>query len=224
MKKKWNRTAFIELFKEESNIEEAMPMRQYMRNQFPFLGIRSPKRNDLLKYYFSEYELPTENLLREEVKAIFDLKEREFQYVAIIILDRRKKVLTIEDLAYCEQLIIDRSWWDTIDAIAPKIVGDIVLKNRKQGEEIMKEWSRAHNLWLNRSAILHQLKYKDKMNEGMLFSIIEEHLHSDEFFIQKAIGWVLREYAKTNSNVVRDFVAKTTLKPLSEREALKNIR
>lgn len=224
MKKEWNRQAVIQLFQEHADAEQAGQMSQYMRNKFPFLGIRSPLRNELLKKIYAEFELPQGDALLTEVEAIFMLSEREFQYVAMAILDKCKKQLTCEDLPFCEKLLIQKSWWDSIDTIAPKIVGSIVLNDRETGEVVMKQWSSSQNMWLNRSAILHQLKYKEQMNEELLIEIIRDHIESEEFFIQKAIGWVLREYAKTKPETVRSFVHSTDLKPLSSREALKNIR
>lgn len=223
MKYEWNRDVLIELFKEHADEEEAGPMGAYMRKQFPFLGIRSPLRKELLRQLFAEYKMPEGDALRVEVAAIFNLPEREFQYAALAILERQKKQLTISDLALCEKLITTKSWWDSIDAIAPKIVGAIVLRDREAGEHVMKRWSSSDNMWLNRAAILHQLKYKAEINVDLLHELILAHIDSDEFFIQKAIGWVLREYAKTNPESVRTFVEETDLKRLSRREALKNL-
>lgn len=223
MKYEWNRDVLIELFKDHANEEEAVAMGAYMRNQFPFLGIRSPLRKELLRQLFAEYKMPEGDALRIEVAAIFNLPEREFQYAALAILERQKKQLTISDLALCEKLITTKSWWDSIDTIAPKIAGAIVLRDREAGEYVMKQWCSSDNMWLNRAAILHQLKYKTEMNEKLLHEIILLHIDSEEFFIQKAIGWVLREYAKTNPKSVRAFAEETKLKPLSRREALKNL-
>jgi len=224
MKHEWNRHALIELFTGHADEEQSLPMRAYMRNKFPFIGIRSPLRKQLLQQYFTIYDMPKEEDLLIEVEALYNLSEREFQYVAIALLDKQKKKLGITDLDFLKSLITEKSWWDSIDSIAPSIVGGIVLRDRDAGEEVMKQWSESDNMWLNRSAILHQLKYKKEMNEELLFSIIHQHKESQEFFIQKAIGWVLREYAKTNPGIVVSFVNSTELKPLSRREALKNIK
>lgn len=223
MKRIWDRQAIIDLFRENANEEQAGPMRAYMRNKFRFLGIKSPLRKELLQQFFKAYELPKDEHLFREIEAIYKMPEREFQYVAIAMLAKKTKHLKIDDLAFCESLIIEKSWWDSVDAIAPKIVGSIVLSDRVQGEKVMQQWSASNNMWLNRSAILHQLKYKTLMNEKLLYEIIREHIDSKEFFIQKAIGWVLREYAKTNAESVLDFVNQTNLQVLSRREALKNL-
>ena len=223
MKQQWNREALIKLFKDHADEKEAGAMSAYMRNQFPFLGIRSPLRKQLLRQLFADHKMPEGEELFVEVDAIFNMPEREFQYAAMAILERQKKQLITSDLSFCANLITTKSWWDSIDTIAPRIVGSIVLRNREAGEEVMRQWSLSENIWLNRAAILHQLKYKKEMNEELLQEIVGNHIGSSEFFIQKAIGWVLREYAKTNPESVRSFVDATDLKSLSRREALKNL-
>ncbi|WP_438319199.1 DNA alkylation repair protein [Sporosarcina sp. FA9] len=197
-------------------------MAAYMKNNFIFLGIKSPLRKQLLREYFAEYALPEPEQLFEEVWKLYDLPEREYQYAAFALLDKMKKYLTIEDLPELRRLIETKSWWDSVDSIAPKFVGDVVKEDPERGEKVMLKWSQSDNMWTNRAAILHQLKFKQAMNTDLLFDIIKQHLESNEFFIQKAIGWVLREYAKSNPNIVYTFVAEHPLKPLSKREALKH--
>ena len=223
MKQQWNRDAFIKLFKDNANEEDAGPMRAYMRNQFPFLGIRSPLRKQLIKQFLADHKMPEGEELFVEVDVIYNMPEREFQYAAMAMLERQVKQLQTTDLVFCEKLITTKSWWDSIDTIAPRIVGVIVLRDRAAGELVMKQWNSSDNFWLNRAAILHQLKYKTETNEDLLYEIILRHIESSEFFIQKAIGWVLREYAKTNPESVLSFVEASELKPLSRREAIKNL-
>lgn len=224
MKKVWNHKGIIEKFEANRNEEQAGPMKAYMKNHFPFLGIKSPLRKQLLKEQFAEYALPDPEQLFEEVWKLYDQPEREYQYAAIALLEKMKKYLTIEDLPALRQLIETKSWWDSVDSIAPKSVGDVVKLDREYGEKVMREWSKSENMWTNRSAILHQLKFKQEMNTELLFEIIQQHSGSTEFFIQKAIGWVLREYAKTNPDLVKKFVSEHPLKPLSKREALKHFK
>ena len=166
--------------------------------------------------------MPEPEQLFDEVWKLYNLPEREYQYAAIALIDKMKKHLSIDDLPDLLQLIESKSWWDSVDSIAPKAVGHIVKINREHGEKVMREWSLSDNMWTNRSAILHQLKFKQEMNTDLLFEIIKQHSSSNEFFIQKAIGWVLREYAKTNPAIVKEFVEEHPLKPLSKREALKH--
>ncbi|MGE6488623.1 DNA alkylation repair protein [Paenisporosarcina sp. NPDC076898] len=222
MKKTWNRHTYIQVFERLRNEELASPMEAYMKNHFPFLGIKSPARNEALKSYFAEHDIPGNDQIFDEVWEIYKYPEREYQYLAIALLNKKIKALTIKDLSFIEKLVTEKSWWDSVDSIAPTIVGTIIKKDRIEGEKIMRTWSDSENMWLNRSAILHQLKYKNETNENLLEEIILNHAKSNEFFIQKAIGWVLREYAKTNPPFVQQFVKKHELKPLSKREALKH--
>ena len=220
MKQPWNRHTYVQLFKNLSNDQLAEPMKAYMKHHFPFLGIKSPARTEALRHYFSTHDIPEKPELLEEVWNIYQLPEREYQYVAIALLSKKLKTLFVDDLGFIEKLITEKSWWDSVDSI----VGDIVKRDRKSGEKIMLQWSDSDNMWLNRAAILHQLKYKKDTDEKVLIEIIIKHKNSNEFFIQKAIGWVLREYAKTNPVFVQQFVASHELKPLSKREALKHLK
>ncbi|BAQ12035.1 DNA-7-methylguanine glycosylase [Bacillus sp. OxB-1] len=221
--KRWDHQGIIDRFEANRDGAQAAPMAAYMKNHFPFLGIKSPLRQQLLREQFKEYELPGKDLLFEEVWTLYNLPEREYQYAAIALLEKMKKHLTIDDLPVLRQLIESKSWWDSVDTIAPKLVGHIVFHDREEGGPVMAKWSQSGNMWTNRSAILHQLKYKNGTDTSLLSKIIEQHSSSGEFFIQKAIGWSLREYAKTDPNWVRTFVATHSLKPLSKREALKHI-
>lgn len=224
MKQPWNRHTYVQSFENLRTEQLAEPMKAYMKHHFPFLGIKSPARSEALKAFFATHELPRKTELLNEVWGIYRLPEREYQYVAIALLSKNLKSLGVDDLVFIEKLITEKSWWDSVDSIAPTIVGDIVKRDRLEGEKVMLQWSDSDNMWLNRAAILHQLKYKKDTNEKILIGIILKHVHSNEFFIQKAIGWVLREYAKTYPAFVRKFVEEHELKPLSKREALKHIK
>ncbi|MDW0117700.1 DNA alkylation repair protein [Sporosarcina thermotolerans] len=223
MKKTWNHQGIIEKFQANRNEKQAGPMKAYMKNHFPFLGIKSPLRKALMREQFLEYALPEPEALFSEAWKLYGLLEREYQYAAIGLIDKMKKHLTTEDFPVLRQFIETKSWWDSVDSIAPTFVGQLVRLDRNYGENVMLDWSDADNMWTNRSAILHQLKFKDQTDTDLLFRIVRQHAESNEFFIQKAIGWALREYAKTNPEAVREFVGETTLKPLSRREAMKHI-
>lgn len=223
MKKTWDYKGVVQRFEANRNKELAEPMEAYMKNHFSFLGIKSPLRKNLLREQYMEYALPEPNHLFNEVGKLYELPEREYQYAALSLIDKMKKHLTINDYPALLQLIESKSWWDTIDTIAPHFVGHIVKQDRTYGEKMMLAWSQSDNMWTNRSAILHQLKFKKETDTDLLFRIIQQHVESKEFFIQKAIGWALREYAKTDAAIVKQFVEDTPLKPLSRREALKHI-
>ncbi|SES40386.1 DNA alkylation repair protein [Psychrobacillus sp. OK032] len=221
---KWSIELVKSYMEPHRNEENALPMAAYMKNHFPFLGIKTPERRTLFRALVKESKLPALESIKEEVWSLFQLKEREYHYVAIELLAKYQKQLTVEDLPFCLKLIETNSWWDSVDAIVPKIVGDIVKADRAAGEAVMMEWVKSSNMWTNRASILHQLKYKQETNEELLFATINRHATSKEFFIQKAIGWVLREYAKTSPEIVRQFVENTKLAPLSKREALKHMK
>ena len=172
MKKVWDYQGIIEKFEANRNEELAGPMAAYMKNHFPFLGIKSPLRKELLKEQFVEYALPEPERLFEEVWKLYDLPEREYQYAAIALIEKMKKHLTTADFPALLQLIETKSWWDSVDSIAPHFVGHIVKIDREYGEEVMIEWSLSDNMWTNRSAILHQLKFKQETNTDLLFDII----------------------------------------------------
>jgi 3-methyladenine DNA glycosylase AlkD len=224
LKKAWNNQGIIEKFGANRNEEQAGPMKAYMKNHFPFLGIKSPIRKQLLSEHFAEYALPDPKQFFEEVWKLYNLPEREYQYAAIALMEIMKKQFTLDDFPALLELIETKSWWDSVDSIAPHFVGHIVKTDREYGEKVMLEWSQSENMWTNRSAILHQLKFKQETDTDLLFKIIEQHSDSKEFFIQKAIGWALREYAKTNPDCVKSFVEGNPLKRLSKREALKHFK
>lgn len=150
------------------------------------------------------------------------MKEREFHQVAIDLLVKElKKNFILEDIKLIEKLIITNSWWDSVDTIAKYILGGYLLQFPSETLKVIERFSNSKNIWLNRSAILFQLSYKENTNFEILISECEKHKHSNEFFIQKAIGWALRDYSRFNPSSVTAYVKSTNLKPLSSREALR---
>ncbi|GGB13298.1 DNA alkylation repair protein [Macrococcus hajekii] len=203
------------------NEVEAEAMSRYMRYQFPFLGIRKKDLAPINKLLFKTYTLPEGEGLKCLAQALFLEEEREYHYMAIRILERQKDTLYACDLYFLESLLLQHSWWDSIDDISPNIAGHII-KNRGEDElHRMWSWVKSDNFWLQRAGLLHQLKFKEQMNESLLIAMIDELKHEKEFFIRKAIGWILREYSKTNPDFVIRFVSNHQLSPLSEREAMK---
>ncbi|WP_282941022.1 DNA alkylation repair protein [Paenibacillus sp. RC67] len=213
----------IELLSSNRNTEEAVPMKQYMRNQFEFLGIRRPKRDELLKAWLKQNGLPSKEQLPDALTSLWDMPEREYQYTALELLAKMQKKLDKEHIDLLEWLIINKSWWDTVDGIAPNAVGYLFQKHPDLITSYAEQWIGSDNMWLQRSAILFQLKYKGKTNERLLFNYLLRRADSEQFFIQKAIGWALREYSKTNPQAVRLFIESHELKPLSRREGLKQL-
>jgi 3-methyladenine DNA glycosylase AlkD len=137
------------------------------------------------------------------------------------LLDRMCREVTPEFVPLFEHLVTTKSWWDTVDGLASHAVGNLFQRFPEIRDEHINRWRKSDDFWLRRVTLLFQLSYKTELDEALLFSLILENKESDEFFIQKAIGWVLREYSKTNATAVTNFVNNQQLAPLSQREALK---
>jgi 3-methyladenine DNA glycosylase AlkD len=209
------------LFEENRNEENAESMKKYMKDHFPFLGIKKPQRSELEKQFFQSTGLLKEPFNQEFIRELWAKDEREYQYTGLVYMEKSLKKLEKADLPFMEELITMKSWWDTVDAIAPKPVGEIAKKFPEVVAEPIDGWATHNYLWLRRAALLFQLKYKGNTNEEKLYQYIHLNADSKEFFIQKAIGWVLREYSKTNSASVKLFIEGTQLAPLSVREGSK---
>jgi 3-methyladenine DNA glycosylase AlkD len=202
----------------------ATSMRAYMRDQFPFLGLPTPARRALSRQVLAGVPAPDEDGLRALTLACWALPEREYQYFACDLLSRYAARCTPGFLPTAEALLTTKSWWDTVDELAANVVGGIVLRH-PEALSTMDSWLVADNLWLARTALLHQLRYKDRTDTDRLFRYCLTRAGHPDFFIRKAIGWALRQYAWTDPEPVRRFVAanRDVLSPLSVREALKNI-
>ncbi|KUP03994.1 DNA alkylation repair protein [Bacillus coahuilensis p1.1.43] len=214
----------VMFFREHENRELAGPMEAYMRNHFPFLGIKTPERKQLLREYIQMKGKPQQEDLEELVTTLWSQPEREFQYIALTFMDKLIKQASPNFLQVIEELIGTKSWWDTIDHLASNTVGVMYTLYPEETERYIQKWIVSENIWYNRIAILYQLKYKENTDETKLYEFINQHKDSSEFFIQKAIGWALREYSKTNPESVKDFIEQTDLAPLSRREGLKIIQ
>ncbi|MEM9907417.1 MAG: DNA alkylation repair protein [Cyanobacteria bacterium P01_D01_bin.44] len=208
-------------FEQHAHPENVPAMEKYMRNQFKFLGIKTPEHNALFKQFIAAQGLPELSQLETILLTLWSWPEREFQYLGGDFLHRFRKQLTPEVLPTIEELITTKSWWDTVDGLASHTVSDLYKQSPTEVSEYIDRWRHSDNLWLRRTTLLFQLSYKTDTDEPLLFSLLEENTLSDEFFIQKAIGWALREYSKTAPKAVKQFVADHTMASLSRREALK---
>ena len=208
-----------EVFREHQNEEQAAKMARYMRDQFPFYGLPSPLRKELEKPYIKEAK---GYFSWEKMDAIYADEHRECQYFVIDVLKSMKKKLTYEEIEHIKALILDRSWGDVNDELA-KVIGTIGLKDERVSH-LMLEWSCNENLWLRRVSILHQLSFKEKTNTNLLESILCANVGSKEFFINKALGWALRDYSKTDPQFVREILKRYELAPLTVKEASKYLR
>ena len=207
----------------ENNRNEllAESMGKYMRDKFNFLGIRGPKRTELFKKYFPTAR-KTKAIDWNFIETCWNKEEREFQYAVVYYLKTMQKFLKKGDISKLKYLVVTKSWWDTVDLLS-KIIGDVVNRN-KELKTLMLEWSKKeNNIWLRRVAILHQLSFKENVDKLLLETILEDNLSDGEFFINKAIGWALRDYSKVNPEWVRKFIEKnrSEMANLSLREASK---
>ena len=215
-------TRLTESFEAARDPDRAPAMRAYMRDQFPFLGIAAPAQQSLVRAALKGLPAPTEDELTTIALACWERPEREYQYAACFVLRRYVKRCSAGFLPTARTLITTKSWWDTVDALAAHTVGPLVAAHPEL-VTVMDEWIVDDNLWVARTALLHQLRYGAATDEERLFAYCTRQAGHPDFFIRKAIGWALREYARTNPDAVRDFVARIPLSPLSTREALKHL-
>ena len=205
------------------NRDNAAAMKKYMREQFDYFGIKMNDRRDLCKLYMNSRPLPEGKELRDLVGELWQMPERDFQYFAVELMMKCKKQWKDSDIKLFEKMITQKSWWDTVDFIANQLVGPWLKNNPEQIMSITGKWNKSDNIWLQRMSLLFQLKYKKETDTTLLFGYIRNLSGSEEFFVQKAIGWVLREYSKTDAVAVKKFISENTLKPLSRREGMKKI-
>jgi 3-methyladenine DNA glycosylase AlkD len=209
------------LFEKHANRKQAVAMKRYMRDQFEYLGIKGPQMGELLKGYYSEHGLPDISDLDSIVRDLWTLPQREFQYVATGLIGRLENSLPEEFIRTLEYLLVTKSWWDTVDSLSAGAIGVHFMRYPKTKKKYLTKWRKSDNFWLRRAAVLFQLGYKQETDFDLLCEIIRENLGSKEFFINKAIGWALRQYTRVDPQAVRKFVKETPLHPLSAREALK---
>lgn len=207
-----------------ANETNAPAMEKYMKNHFAYLGIKSPLQKTILKEFVKEKGMPAYSDIHHIVKELWLLPEREMQYCAIDLLVRLKKQWDESILALAEYMIITKSWWDTTDSISSGIIGEyLIKKDAKEINKYAQTLMTSGNMWLQRTSIIFQRKYKDKTDEKLLFSFCLKMQDSKEFFIRKGMGWALREYAYRQPEKVRNFVLAHPFSPLTQREALKHI-
>ena len=209
-------------FEENRNELLAESMSKYMKDKFRFLGVRATTRTEIYKKYFPDAR-KTKTIDWDFVENCWNKEEREFQYVVVYYLKAMQKFLKREDISRLKYLIVTKSWWDTVDLLA-KVIGSLIIRI-KGYDQIMLEWSKDSNIWLRRVAILYQLSLKDKVDKQVLDEILVNNLGDSEFFINKAVGWALRDYSKYNPEWVREFIKKNkeNMANLSIREASKYI-
>jgi 3-methyladenine DNA glycosylase AlkD len=213
--------AISEALRDLADADNAFSMRKYMRGKYPFLGIKKPERQEVFKHFYKLHGASQDWF--EVSKELFAMPEREFQYVAMDYVKQAKKSWDARLPALFESWVGEDSWWDVVDFLAPQILGPYFLQFPEERDVWIQRWMDSGNFWLQRFCLVFSLGYKDETDTVLLAKIIQALRGSKEFFIQKAIGWSLRQYTRTDPEWVREFVANNALAPLSKREALKHL-
>ena len=207
---------------------KARAQQAYMKSEMPYAGVAMPDVRDIARDVFGALRFDESTEWRAAVQTIWRAAQyREERYCAIALarMPIHRIHRTLDALPLFEEMIVTGAWWDFVDEIAARLVGELLERYPKPMHNALSQWSRDDDIWKRRSAILAQLKFKRDTDTKALFDWIEPSLSSKEFFLRKAIGWALREYSKTDPVAVRRYVARRAgqLSPLSRREALKVI-
>jgi len=210
------------IFKDHADEQHPQGAKAYLLNQFEHYGLKTPLRRKLCKEYFNR-QLPAYSELERIVKELWQLPQREYQYGAVELLVYFKMEWKKDCIALFEYMITHKSWWDSVDHIASELTGPYFRTFPLMIATTTRRWNRSDNIWLQRSSLMFQKAYREATNTKLLSEYIIHCRRSNEFFVQKAIGWALREYSKTNPRWVQQFVRNNQLPALSTREALKRI-
>ncbi|MFM2135406.1 MAG: hypothetical protein RL021_806 [Bacteroidota bacterium] len=210
-------------FEAAANPEKAAVMKAYMKDHFDYLGLQKPVRNEAQKVFIEHVRSLQWDEIRREVLDLWQSPYREYQYTGMDLLLRVKKKWGPDAFDLFTLLIREKSWWDTVDCIAGRMIGGVVEKDPAAYRDRLLDFAESDNIWLNRTAIIHQLFYKEKTDTGLFEEFFRSCGRKKEFFIQKAIGWALRQYSSTDADYVRHFAERYSLKGLARREALRKI-
>jgi 3-methyladenine DNA glycosylase AlkD len=202
----------------------AVAMRAYMKDVAPFLGLTTPVRRALSRTVVEGLPRPGEADCTAVALRCWERPEREYQYFAVDYLRRHVRHCSSGFLPVARHLVTTVPWWDTVDPLAAHVVGALVAADPGTAAA-MDDWIDDDDPWLVRTALLHQLRHKERTDTRRLFDHCLRRSGHQDFFVRKAIGWCLREYAKTDPDAVRAFLAREQgrFAPLSVREALKNV-
>ncbi|GAA2970568.1 DNA alkylation repair protein [Lentilactobacillus parakefiri] len=208
------------MFTMVGNVEDQAPMARYMRNQFKFLGLKTPQRKAASKAFIKASKAIPVAEMMAKIADLYTREEREYQYVAIDVAYANVKRLSFADIQALTKYIQIKSWWDTVDTWR-KVFGTFIVLHPEKKHVVFNLFYQHDNFWMRRVAIILQLLEKDTLDTVLLTKAIEYDIKTDEFFIQKAIGWALRNYSKFNPEWVREFVEQHQLSKLAVKEATK---
>ncbi len=206
--------------------ERARQMAGYMKTVQPFYGVPAPERRAILRRGRRRHRVTDVSALRAEAVALWERPHREEQYCAVDLAVAERRWIGFDQLDLYRRFIVEGAWWDFVDVVAAKLVGQVLLDEPELMWPILDQWIEDDDLWLRRAALLAQLKHKDRTDPERLFDYSLRRSGDADFFIRKAVGWALREYAKTDPEAVRRFLDEHSdaLSPLSVREAGKHLR
>ena len=210
-------------FEKHADPARAAGAKAYMRNKSEFYGFPSPVRRQLVKEFISKAGLLPYEQLEEMVHFAWDQPQREWQYTTMEITEKFVKKAGPELIDLSEWMITHKSWWDSVDFVAPNIAGLLFKRFPEIKMHYIERWMQSGNLWLLRSCLIHQLRYNRTTEGALLFTLCERLADHPDFFIRKAIGWSLRQYSKFEPEAVIEFLNDHTLSKLSRKEALKGI-
>ncbi|MBF8192503.1 DNA alkylation repair protein [Nonomuraea sp. K274] len=211
---------------EASEPGKAEAMRAYMKSAMPFLGVQAAPRRKALKRVFTGHRLETAPEWRRAVLSLWrEAEYREERYAAVELsgFPYYREFQTLYTVPMYEEMIVSGAWWDLVDELATHRIGGLLAAYPDSMRALMLEWAHDDDLWKRRTAILCQNRFKTRTDTALLYACIEPSLSDNDFFARKAIGWALREYAKTNPGDVVRYVKAKGISGLSRREALKNL-
>lgn len=213
----------IKVFELHEDATKAAPMLKYMKGKFAYYGINSPTRKEISKPLLTRENLPDIVDVPTVVQELWDEPQRELQYFALELLLKYARYSPSSWIDLYEKLITQKSWWDSVDGLAASHLGGHFKKYPEQITDYTDKWMDSGNMWLQRTCLIFQLKYRDQTDFELMKSFIIPLAAEKEFFIRKAIGWALRQYTRTNPQLVIDFVSAQPLSNLSKKEALRLI-
>jgi 3-methyladenine DNA glycosylase AlkD len=208
-------------FEKNRDPENAAQMKKYLRNKFELYGIMAKKKHELFNSISSKFPINKVSELKKISIKSNRRKEREFHHFAIFIWEKHPDLWTEKDGGFFGLMLNQNSWWDNIDYLISKVISPYFIRFPNEKKKLVEEWNNSKSIWQIRASILHQLKWKTNTEKPILKKMILKQRTHPEFFVQKAIGWALREYSKTDSEFVMSLISGNKLAPLSNREGLK---
>jgi len=205
--------------------EKAVPMAAYMKTDTPFYGVQAAPRKPILREAVRRFPPGTRGEYHEAVLALWNRPHREEKYLAIGYARAFPRFVTVSSVPLFRRMIVEGAWWDLVDEAAVHLVGRVLFNQRDRMAPKVEAWIDRPDMWLRRTAIISQLGHKEATDAGLLFEACERRMEEKEFFIRKAIGWALRDYAGTDPEAVTRFVTanRDRLSGLSYREATKHL-